>query len=447
MKDDKEREAALQRLAEAYKLGDLFQDMQAMAFIRPALANMDEMRSIKKDSMGAADKGVIDEDYKKRVQTATEQFKAFKIGAMDLGITIGDAVLPPLVEILQAVKPVVSTFAGWAKANPGLVKGVIGLVGGLLLGKMALLGLAYGFNLLLSPFAWVRSGMLAIGARWTMLQALWQAGRFAPVVAGLKAVGGGIATVARFALLFGKGLAMTFIGPLKLAGQALLWLGRAMLMNPIGLAITAVGVAAYLVWKHWATIKGAFMAAWAWLKGLKNQFFTAGSELINGLVAGVSAKLTAARDTVVALGSSIKGWFKSALGINSPSRVFMGYGDNIVEGAAIGIQRSTPLATRAVSGMAGAAAAGARTTSLALQAPALQGQAQRLQAARMGGRAGAGQPEPGAGMVIHFSPQITLPAGSPDAAKGAVMDAMQISMAELERLIRRISADQARRAN
>ena len=447
VKDDKEREVALQRLAEAYKLGDLFQDMQAMAFIRPALANMDEMRSIKQGAVGAANKGVIDKDYEKRVQTASEQFKDFKVEMMDLGITVGEALLPPLVEVLQSVRPVVSAFAGWAKENPGLVKGVIGLVGGLLLGKMALLGLAYGFNLLLSPFTWVRSGILAIGARWTMLQALWQAGRFAPVVAGLKAVGGGIATVARFALLFGKGLAMTFIGPLKLAGQALLWLGRAMLMNPIGLAITAVGVAAYLVWKHWATIKAAFMSAWGWLKGLKNQFFTAGSELINGLVAGVSSKLTAARDTVVALGSSIKGWFKSALGINSPSRVFMGYGDNIVEGAVIGIQRSTPMATQAVSGMVSAAAVGARATPLALQTPALQGQAQRLQAARSGERPAAGRPELGKGMVIHFSPQITLPAGSPEAAKGAVMDAMQLSMADLERLIRRISADQARRAN
>ena len=39
IKDDKERQAALQRLSEAYKLGELFQDMQAMSFIRPAIAN------------------------------------------------------------------------------------------------------------------------------------------------------------------------------------------------------------------------------------------------------------------------------------------------------------------------------------------------------------------------------------------------------------------------
>ena len=505
VKDDKEREVALQRLAEAYKLGDLFQDMQAMAFIRPALANMDEMRSIKQGAVGAANKGVIDKDYEKRVQTASEQFKDFKVEMMDLGITVGEALLPPLVEVLQSVRPVVSAFAGWAKENPGLVKGVIGLVGGLLLGKLAILGVVYAANLVMAPFVGIKTVLTAVSARWTMLHALWQAGRFAPAIAAMKAVGGAVLTVGRYALLFGQGVAMAFLGPLKfmgqgalwlggllggrlvaglrLAGQAVLWLGRAMLMNPIGLAVTAVGVAAYMVWKHWGTIKAAFVSAWGWLKGVKSQFFAAGSELINGLVEGVSAKLASARDTVVALGTSIKGWFKSALGINSPSRVFMGYGDNIVEGAVIGIQRSTPMAAQAVSGMVSAAAVGARATPLALQTPALQGQAQRmqtsalqgqaqrmqapvlqgqaqqmqapvlqgqaqrLQAARSGERPAAGRPELGKGMVIHFSPQITLPAGSPEAAKGAVMDAMQLSMADLERLIRRISADQARRAN
>ncbi|GKT21651.1 phage tail tape measure protein [Acidovorax sp. SUPP3334] len=493
LKDDKEREAALQRLAEAYKLGDLFQDMQAMAFIRPALANMDEMRSIKQGAVGAADKGVIDDDFKKRMDTASAQLDKFKIGMMDLGMTIGDALLPPLVEVLQATKPVISAFADWAKAHPGLVKGLIGLTGGLLVGKMALLGLAYGFNLLLSPFAWIRSGMLAIGARWTMLQALWQAGRFAPVVAGLKAVGGGIATVARFAAMFGRGLVMTFIGPLKLAGQALLWLGRAMLMNPIGLAITAVGVAAYLVWKHWDTIKGAFIAAWGWLRGVKDQFFAAGGELINGLVAGVGSKLSAARETIVALGGDIKGWFKSALGINSPSRVFMDYGDNIVQGAAIGIQRTSPMAAKAVTGMAMAAvAAGAHaepvalpwpnTSGIAQPSPAFgavqaaarplaqpfagrepaddplraqpagpaQAMAQQVLAARSAA-AGGSQPTtgranaPGSGVVIHFSPTIQVPGGP--GAKAAVTEALQLSLPELERLIARVQAQQQRRSN
>ncbi|XLV70718.1 hypothetical protein ACKZDW_00630 (plasmid) [Ralstonia syzygii subsp. celebesensis] len=149
----------------------------------------------------------------------------------------------------------------------------------------------------------------------------------------------------RGALFLGRLLIGNLVPGLRLAGQAVLWLGRALLLNPIGLAVTAIGVAAYLVWKNWDKIKAAVLVGWNWLKGLKNQFFTAGADIINGLVNGVTSKLASARDSVVAFGSSIKSWFANTLGIKSPSRVFMGFGDNIAQGAAIGIGRSAKLAS------------------------------------------------------------------------------------------------------
>lgn len=449
LKDDKERELALQRLSEAYKLGELFQDMQAMNFIRPAIANQGEMKEIQQGSMGAADKGLLDADFKRRMEGATEQFKAFKIGVMDIGITIGDALLPPLTELLQELKPGIKAFGDWAKEHPGLIKGVIGLVGGLLAGKMAFIGIKYGLNLVLSPFNALTSSITAVSGKWTLLRAMWQAGRFAPAIAGLRSIGGGILAVGRFLVPFGQGLLMTFGAPLmlvgrgalflgrllvgnlvpglRLAGQAVLWLGRAMLLNPIGLAVTAIGVAAYLVWKHWDKVKGAVMAGWNWLKGVKNQFFAAGADLINGLVNGVTSKLTAARDSIVSFGSSIKGWFADTLGIKSPSRVFMGFGDNIAQGAAIGIGRSAGLASKAAAGMASDTAAAA----------------QRINA----GRAGAGAAAGGAGgMTIHFSPTIQVQGGAAEAVKGQVTEALNLSLRELEQLIARVSAQQARRA-
>ena len=51
----------------------------------------------------------------------------------------------------------------------------------------------------------------------------------------------------------------------------------------------------------------------------------------------------------------------------------------------------------------------------------------------------------GGGMVIHFSPSITVQGGGD--VKGAVMEAAQLSMAELERLIRRLMDQQQRRSN
>jgi len=403
LKDDKERELALQRLSEAYKLGELFQDMQAMNFIRPAIANQGEMKDIQQGSMGAADKGLLDADFKRRMAGATEQFKAFKISVMDIGITIGDALLPPLTELLQELKPGIKAFGDWAKEHPGLIKGVIGLVGGLLAGKMAFIGIKYGINLVLSPFNALRTSITALSGKWTYLQGMWQAGRFAPAIAGLRSIGGGILAV-----------------------------GRAMLLNPIGLAVTAIGVAAYLVWKNWDKVKGAVMAGWNWLKGVKNQFFAAGADLINGLVNGVTSKLTAARDSIVSFGSSIKGWFADTLGIKSPSRVFMGFGDNIAQGAAIGIGRSAGLASKAAAGMASDTAAAAA--------------AQRINAGRAGaGAAGAASSGAG-GMTIHFSPTIQVQGGAAEAVKGQITEALNLSLHELEQLIKRVSAQQARRA-
>lgn len=494
IKDDTERQAALQRLSEAYKLGELFQDMQAMAFIRPAIANMAEMKDIKQGAMGAADKDLLGEDFKKRMGSATEQFKAFKINLLDIGITVGDALLPPINDVLQVIKPIVSSFGAWAKEHPGLIRGVVGLVAGMLAVKMGVLGVAWGFNFLVaSPLNAVSTGITMVSAKWTLLRAAWQAGRFAPAIAGLRSIGGGILAVGRFLLPFGQGLLMTFSGPLMLlgkgilylgsllagrlvtalrvAGQAVLWLGRALMLNPIGLLVTAIGVAAYLVWKNWDKVKAATLAGWNWLNGLKDRFFSAGVDLVNGLVGGVTSKLSAARDRIVAFGNSIKGWFSSTLGIKSPSRVFMGFGDNIAEGAAIGIERSAARTAQAVVGMA--LAAGHAWALPPLKPPTVTG-GQAVQSASQPGSvasraaqalADADDATPQAhggrrsgslamrensghgGITVHFNPSITVQGGSSAEVKGAVMEATQLSMVELERMIRRVVAQQQRREN
>lgn len=58
-------------------------------------------------------------------------------------------------------------------------------------------------------------------------------------------------------------------GAAKFAGRGVLWLGRALMMNPIGLAVTAIAGAAYLVYKYWEPIKNFFSGLW---NGIKNIF-------------------------------------------------------------------------------------------------------------------------------------------------------------------------------
>ena len=91
----------------------------------------------------------------------------------------------------------------------------------------------------------------------------------------------------------------------------------------------------------------------------------AGRQIINGLIRGITGAVSGAISAVKnAVGSIING-AKSLLGIASPSKVFRDeIGKYIPEGLAIGIERSTPDATKAIQGM---------TDSLMVQAQTLVG--------------------------------------------------------------------------
>ncbi|HGJ8963877.1 TPA: phage tail tape measure protein [Pseudomonas aeruginosa] len=414
IKDDAERETALKRLNEAYKLGDLFADMQVLSFVRPALANRKDLASIQQTSIDDADKGVGDADWKKRMESPKEQLKQLGVNLSDIGISVGSALIPALVDVTKAVVPVMQSFSAWASENPAIIKGVVGLVAGLLAGKLAFIGLAYGANLVVSPLVGLTTTITSLSSKWTLLRAMWQMGKFAPVITGLKAVGGGALTVWKYTGLFARGIATAFGAPLmmaargglmlgkvlgstllfglKLAGQAVLWLGRALLMNPIGLLVTGIAISAYLIYRYWEPIKGFFSGLWGEIRAgfngglsgitglilnfspvglfyrafagvmsyfgveLPAKFTDFGGMIISGLVNGISNALTSAKESVVGVGTSIKSWFTETLGIQSPSRVFKGYGANISEGAAIGIAAKSDLVRNAALGMAGATA-------------------------------------------------------------------------------------------
>jgi TP901 family phage tail tape measure protein len=487
IKDDAEREVALKRLKEAYKLGELFADMQVLSFVRPALANRNDLSGIQQKSISDADKGVGDADWQKRMESPKEQLKALTVNLSELGISIGSVLLPALVDVTQAAIPLVRGFADWAGENPVLVKSIVGLVAGLLAGKLAFIGAAYGINLIMSPFVAMTTTITSLSAKWTLLRAMWQMGKFAPAITGLTRIGSGLLSVLKFSGFFLRGIGMAFGAPLmmmargalllgkvlggsllfglKLAGQAVLWLGRALLMNPIGLAITAIALGAYLIYRYWEPIKGFFIGLWGEIKqgfngGLSGilglivnfsplglfyrafagvmsyfgielpaKFSEFGGMLVTGLVNGITNMAGQAKDAVLGLGDSVKGWFAEKLGIHSPSRVFMDYGANISEGAALGITAQAGLVRDAALGMAN----GSRVPMAAPDMSAVS------RASMVGAPGGAG-----GGMIINFNPAINLQGGGD--TRGQVQQAMSISFAEFERLMQRYQQGMGRRA-
>ncbi|ENU4144278.1 phage tail tape measure protein, partial [Escherichia coli] len=469
IKNDTARDEALQALAKNFGLGDMFADMQVMAFIRPMLANMDRYREIRAGALRAADNDLLASAYDQRLKSPLEATKALMVSSRDLAITLGDQLAPSFISLTQELLPLIQGAKHWVATHPQFVSGAFKLISALLAIKIATVGLKLGLNLLISPFVSVWKNAVLLRANWLRLSlALGQGGKLRWLVTGFSAVAKGARTLSGV-------LSGGLVRGIMLAGRAVLWIGRALMMNPIGLVITAVAAAAYLIYRNWGAVSGWFKQRWAdiqeafnggivgigkllinWspagllykafaaalkyfgvalpakftdfgghlidglINGIKNKwgslkssvtgmgdsisswfkqcwadiqeafnggiagtgkllinwspagllykafaaalkylgvdlpakFTDFGGHLVDGLINGIKNKWESLKSSVTGMGDSISGWFSEKLGIHSPSRVFMGFGDNIAQGAAIGLQRTTPLAALAGQRMA-----------------------------------------------------------------------------------------------
>jgi hypothetical protein len=122
-----------------------------------------------------------------------------------------------------------------------------------------------------------------------------------------------------------------------------------------------------LIVKHWDTISGWFAGLWDKVKnifaekwgaigkffsGLKTKFFEWGKNLLQGLIDGIMEMINKPLNMIKNLGKSLGDKFKSILGINSPSRLFMEAGINITRGLTGGIDRGLPAVGKSSGQMA-----------------------------------------------------------------------------------------------
>lgn len=492
-KDEAERSQALSRISEAYALSDLFRDMQAMNFLRPMMMQVDEYKRIKAEALEAADQDVIGADYGKRMATAVEQGKRLRVEFDLAAESLGNAFLPSALAVGESLLPLLQRGAKWIEQNQETVAAVAKLAAGLFLFRGGLLAVRLGFNLLAGPlvsaavkFLTFRS-LLAGGVR--PMQALFRMFGMSPRAAALFS--GGI-------LKLGRALSGPLVKGFSLAGKAAAVLGRALLLNPVGLLVTGIGLAAYLVYRNWDKIKAAFSAGWnwlkgigprllkqgveiaanilpggaaikymyenwetikaefnkgmEWLKGLPASFMEMGRNVAAGLVDGIKSGISSAGDAIAGMAESVKNKFKGWLGIASPSKVFAGYGLNVAQGAALGIRAGEGEAAGAAAGLAKAAAKGWTAPNMAgassgWQAPGLltapDGPARIAAASRADRSAGPAGSRSPAGMTVHFSPTVTIQG---HATEKDVRGALAMTLPELERMIRRLMHDEQRRA-
>ena len=106
-----------------------------------------------------------------------------------------------------------------------------------------------------------------------------------------------------------------------------------------------------LNWSPLGLFYKAFSKTLSWFGvDLPASFTGFGGQILDGLVGGITGGLKKVKDTISNAGEQTIGWFKSVLGIKSPSRVFMGAGRDTLEGYRKGLQQQEPEALKQVSG-------------------------------------------------------------------------------------------------
>lgn len=258
----------------------------------------------------------------------------------DLGIQLQEQQNGPLREVTQSLASVVGGVKSWIVANPKLAANIVKTAAGVGVLMAGMGGLTLAIASILGPFAMVRYGMMLFGIQ-----------------------GGGLATT-----LFNLGKTA-----LPLVGKGILFIGRALAANPIGLAITAIAAGAYLIYRNWEPIKTFFLGLWSEIQqgvsgglagigalllnfsplgllyrafagvmsyfgvDLPSKFSEFGSNMIQGLINGFTNMFPNLTAAISGAATSVVSTFKGMLGIHSPSRVFAGLGGDTMAGLEQGL--------------------------------------------------------------------------------------------------------------
>lgn len=420
--------------------------------------------------------GSMQREFENRSNTAENKLTKLKNSISELASKIGESFLPVISSFVENITPVIYSITEWVRTNPQIMDWVLTIGGGVA-------AVVAGLLTLHSAFSFVSAGLLPFIKAGKFLGGFLGKFLFSAISKLSLGLGYLIGYVIKGAMMFGK---------------AILIMSRALLTNPIGLIITGIAVAAYLIYENWAKVgpwfselwgkvSGVFSNAWngitnfcstAWTNisnfftsGIGNitatilnwsplglfyqilqpvlnlfgielpgKFSEFGSNLIQGLVNGIRTAWEGAKEWVVGLGQSIKGWFTSEVEIHSPSRVFKGYGVNIVEGLAIGMNKSIPMAEAASDNLAGAVGLNGVTHNTGVLA-----NYQPLNRADvMPQAAGAAN-----SVVVNFNPTINVNGGSNSDGNGVlnqVQQGLKMSLSEFEIILKRVLDQQQRRA-
>ena len=417
--------------------------------------------------------GSMQREFENRSNTTENKLTKLKNSLTEIAEKIGKAFLPVITSFVENITPVIYSITEWVETNPQLMEWVLTIGGGV----GAVVG---GLLTLHSAFSFVTAGLLPFLKLGKFLGGFLGNFLFSAISKLSLGFGYLIGYIAKGAMMFSKAIFM---------------MSRALLTNPIGLLIAGIAVAAYLIYDNWGkigpwfaelwqTVSGAFSSAWssitnfcseAWTNisnfftsgignitatildwsplGLFQQVFSTvlswfgidvpskfsdfGKNMIDGLVNGIKNAWEGAKQIVSDLGEGIKGWFAEKLGIHSPSRVFKSYGVNVVEGLAIGMNKSIPMAEDASDNLSSAVGLNgvSHNTGLLTNYQPLN-RAEVMSSATTQAQ----------GITVHFNPTINVNGGDRNGVLNQVEQGLKMSLSEFEMMLKRVLDQQQRRA-
>ncbi|MBS1191008.1 MAG: phage tail tape measure protein [Rhodocyclaceae bacterium] len=251
-------------------------------------------------------------------------------------VAFGESVAPELHATAEWLGNVAGNVQAWARENPRFAAGIMTVVKYLGLLLLTLGGLAVGVGTVLGPIAMLKFGLTTMGVNGSL--------SFEKLGKAWEKMGSAFQSVSKF-----------------------------FMANPILLAIAAIALAAFLIYRYWEPIKAFFGGIWDQVRQafnggltgilalianwspiglfyqamaavlgyfgieLPGKFTEFGANIMAGLVGGIMAGIQSARDAIAAAGEAVVGFFKEKLGIHSPSRVFAELGGFTMAGLEEGL--------------------------------------------------------------------------------------------------------------
>lgn len=195
--------------------------------------------------------GSMQREFANRSATTANQIQIFKNGISELGIRLGSIVLPAVNDFLSKCIKLTNMISDWSEKHPVLTKGIVGTAASLLAFKVGMFGTMVVANRSRAAYLGMKGAVLSLRSAIVLSHTVMQGGM------GLHDVPGRLGKLIR-ALAAARTAMLGF----SLSSLTAMW--------PLVLAVGALALVGWTIYKAWNPIKAFFAGLWdGLLKGLE----------------------------------------------------------------------------------------------------------------------------------------------------------------------------------